>query len=155
MSIENPTTFLQSVDRSFNQAASALDLPKGLARQIRTCNAICEMKFGVEIQGGYEIFTGWRATHSEHVLPAKGGIRYAPFADQQEVEALAALMTYKCSIVSVPYAGSKGALKIDPKKYSIEELEHITGDLLRNWIKEGYSDLESMYRPLIWARGKE
>ena len=137
MSIENPTTFLQSVDRSFNQAASALDLPKGLARQIRTCNAICEMKFGVEIQGGYEIFTGWRATHSEHVLPAKGGIRYAPFADQQEVEALAALMTYKCSIVSVPYAGSKGALKIDPKKYSIEELEHITRRFAQELDKRG------------------
>ncbi|MBT7404995.1 MAG: Glu/Leu/Phe/Val dehydrogenase [Opitutae bacterium] len=137
MSIENPTTFLQSVDRSFNRAASALDLPKGLARQIRTCNAICEMKFGVEIQGGYEIFTGWRATHSEHVLPAKGGIRYAPFADQQEVEALAALMTYKCSIVSVPYAGSKGALKIDPKKYSIEELEHITRRFAQELDKRG------------------
>lgn len=137
MSIKNPTTFLQSVDRSFNRAASALDLPKGLARQIRTCNAICEMKFGVEIQGGYEIFTGWRATHSEHVLPAKGGIRYAPFADQQEVEALAALMTYKCSIVSVPYAGSKGALKIDPKKYSIEELEHITRRFAQELDKRG------------------
>ena len=137
MSTENPTTFLQSVDRSFNRAASALDLPKGLARQIRTCNAICEMKFGVEIQGGYEIFTGWRATHSEHVLPAKGGIRYAPFADQQEVEALAALMTYKCSIVSVPYAGSKGALKIDPKKYSIEELEHITRRFAQELDKRG------------------
>ena len=137
MSTEKPTTFLQSVDRSFNRAASALDLPKGLARQIRTCNAICEMKFGVEIQGGYEIFTGWRATHSEHVLPAKGGIRYAPFADQQEVEALAALMTYKCSIVSVPYAGSKGALKIDPKKYSIEELEHITRRFAQELDKRG------------------
>ena len=137
MSSEIPTTFLQSVDRCFNRAASALELPKGLARQIRTCNAICEMKFGVEIQGGYEIFTGWRATHSEHVLPAKGGIRYAPFADQQEVEALAALMTYKCSIVSVPYAGSKGALKINPKNYSIEELEHITRRFAQELDKRG------------------
>lgn len=137
MSTENPTSFLQSVDHCFNRAASALELPKGLARQIRTCNAICEMKFGVEIQGGYEIFTGWRATHSEHVLPAKGGIRYAPFADQQEVEALAALMTYKCSIVSVPYAGSKGALRIDPKKYSIEELEHITRRFAQELDKRG------------------
>ena len=137
MSSEIPTTFLHSVDRCFNRAASALELPKGLARQIRTCNAICEMKFGVEIQGGYEIFTGWRATHSEHVLPAKGGIRYAPFADQQEVEALAALMTYKCSIVSVPYAGSKGALKINPKNYSIEELEHITRRFAQELDKRG------------------
>ena len=79
-----PTSFLESVDMYFNQAASAMDLPKGLARQIRTCNAICEMKFGVELRGGYEIFTGWRATHSEHVLPAKGGIRYATFADHKK-----------------------------------------------------------------------
>ena len=132
------TTFLQSVDLCFNQAAKALDLPKGLARQIRTCNAICEMKFGVELEGGYEIFTGWRATHSEHALPAKGGIRYAPFADQQEVEALAALMTYKCAIVNVPYAGSKGALKIDPKKYSIDELEHITRRFAQELDKRGF-----------------
>ena len=131
------TTFLESVDLCFNKAAEALKLPKGLARQIRTCNAICEMKFGVELQGGYEIFTGWRATHSEHALPAKGGIRYAPFVDQQEVEALAALMTYKCAIVNVPYAGSKGALKIDPKKYTIDELEHITRRFAQELDKRG------------------
>ncbi|MBN38984.1 MAG: glutamate dehydrogenase [Opitutae bacterium] len=131
------TTFLESVDLCFNKAADALKLPKGLARQIRTCNAICEMKFGVELEGGYEIFTGWRATHSEHALPAKGGLRYAPFVDQQEVEALAALMTYKCAIVNVPYAGSKGALKIDPKKYSIDELEHITRRFAQELDKRG------------------
>ena len=131
------TTFLESVDLCFNKAADALKLPKGLARQIRTCNAICEMKFGVELEGGYEIFTGWRATHSEHALPAKGGLRYAPFVDQQEVEALAALMTYKCAIVNVPYAGSKGALKINPKKYSIDELEHITRRFAQELDKRG------------------
>jgi glutamate dehydrogenase (NAD(P)+) len=133
-----PVSFLESVNRSFDRAAMAIDLPKGLARQIRTCNAICEMKFGVELRGTYEIFTGWRATHSEHVLPAKGGIRYAPFADQQEVEALAALMTYKCSIVNVPFAGSKGALCIDPKKYSLDELEHITRRFAQELDKRGF-----------------
>ena len=138
MSIQNTTSFLQSVDHCFNQAAAALELPKGLARQIRTCNAICEMKFGVELRGSYEIFTGWRATHSEHLLPAKGGIRYAPFVDQQEVEALAALMTYKCAIVNVPYAGSKGALKINPKDYTLEELEHITRRFTQELDKRGF-----------------
>src|SRR6056300_940122 len=130
-------SFLESVNSSFDLAANALDLPKGLARQIRTCNAVCEMKFGVELDDGYEIFTGWRATHSEHALPAKGGIRYAPFADQHEVEALAALMTYKCSIVNVPFAGSKGALCIDPKKYSLKELEHITRRFAQELDKRG------------------
>ena len=138
MSIQNTTSFLQSVDHCFNQAAAARELPKGLARQIRTCNAICEMKFGVELRGSYEIFTGWRATHSEHILPAKGGIRYAPFVDQQEVEALAALMTYKCAIVNVPYAGSKGALKINPKDYTLEELEHITRRFTQELDKRGF-----------------
>ncbi len=137
MSKTKTTSFLESVDLCFNKAAEALKLPKGLARQIRTCNAICEMKFGVELKGGYEIFTGWRATHSEHALPAKGGIRYAPFVDQQEVEALAALMTYKCAIVNVPYAGSKGALKIDPKKYTLDELEHITRRFAQELDKRG------------------
>ena len=134
----NKTSFLESVDLCFNRAAKALELPKGLAHQIRTCNAICEMKFGVELRGSYEIFTGWRATHSEHILPAKGGIRYAPFADQQEVEALAALMTYKCAIVNVPYAGSKGALKINPKDYTIDELEHITRRFTQELDKRGF-----------------
>ena len=138
MQTTNKTTFLESVDLCFNRAANALELPKGLARQIRTCNAICEMKFGVELRGTYKIFTGWRATHSEHVLPAKGGIRYAPFADQQEVEALAALMTYKCAIVNVPYAGSKGALKINPKEYSLDELEHITRRFTQELDKRGF-----------------
>lgn len=137
MQSQNDLSFLESVNEYFNLAAKAMKLPKGLARQIRTCNAICEMKFGVELRGGYEIFTGWRATHSEHILPAKGGIRYAPFSDQQEVEALAALMTYKCSIVNVPFSGSKGALCIDPKNYSLEELEHITRRFAQELDKRG------------------
>ena len=80
----------------------------------------------MKIRGEYKIFSGWRAVHSEHRLPVKGGIRYADFANQQEVEALAALMSYKCAIVDVPYGGSKGALCLRPKDYTAEELEKIT-----------------------------
>ena len=138
MSSSDQTSFLENVNLCFDRAATAIELPSGLAQQIRTCNAICEVKFGVELRGGYEVFTGWRATHSEHVLPVKGGIRYATFADQQEVEALAALMTYKCSIVNVPYGGSKGALKIDPKKYTQDELEHITRRFTQELDKRGF-----------------
>jgi len=138
MSSPAETSFLDNVNLAFDRATEALDLTNGLAQQIRTCNAICEVKFGVELRGGYEVFTGWRATHSEHALPVKGGIRYATFADQQEVEALAALMTYKCAIVNVPYGGSKGALKIDPKKYNADELEHITRRFTQELDKRGF-----------------
>ena len=119
-------SFRENVDLMFDRAAATLNLPLGLAEQIRTCNAVYQVKFGVEIRGGYQVFTGWRAVHSEHRLPVKGGIRYANFANQEEVEALAALMTYKCSIVDVPFGGSKGALCIRPKDFSEDELEHIT-----------------------------
>ena len=119
-------SFRENVDKMFDRAAATLDLPVGLAEQIRTCNAVYQVKFGVKIRGEYKIFSGWRAVHSEHRLPVKGGIRYADFANQQEVEALAALMSYKCAIVDVPYGGSKGALCLRPSDYTEEELEHIT-----------------------------
>ena len=119
-------SFRENVDKMFDRAAATLDLPVGLAEQIRTCNAVYQVKFGVKIQGEYKIFSGWRAVHSEHRLPVKGGIRYADFANQEEVEALAALMSYKCAIVDVPYGGSKGALCLRPSDYTEEELEHIT-----------------------------
>ena len=65
MSSATQTSFLENVNLCFDQAAAALDLADGLAQQIRTCNAICEVKFGVELRGGYEVFTGWRATHRD------------------------------------------------------------------------------------------
>ena len=119
-------SFRENVDKMFDRAAATLELPLGLAEQIRTCNAVYQVKFGVKIRGEYKVFSGWRAVHSEHRLPVKGGIRYADFANQEEVEALAALMSYKCAIVDVPYGGSKGALCLNPKDYTEEELEHIT-----------------------------
>ena len=85
-------SFRENVDKMFDRAAATLELPLGLADQIRTCNAVYQVKFGVKIRGEYKIFSGWRAVHSEHRLPVKGGIRYADFANQEEVEALAALM---------------------------------------------------------------
>ena len=126
MSDHPELSFRQSVDRMFDRAIATMNLPLGLAEQIRSCNSVYQVQFGVKLGDQYEVFTGWRAVHSEHILPVKGGIRYADFANQDEVEALAALMSYKCAIVMIPFGGSKGALKIDPRRYSEKDLEKIT-----------------------------
>ncbi|MCY3667026.1 MAG: Glu/Leu/Phe/Val dehydrogenase [Gemmatimonadetes bacterium] len=135
---EQSKSFKDSVDRMFETAAAAMELEPGLADQIRTCNSVFQVSFPVHIRGEFRVFTGWRAVHSEHFLPVKGGIRYAPIADQDEVEALAALMTYKCAIVDVPYGGSKGALQIDPRYYDAAELELITRNFTMELTKKGY-----------------
>ena len=120
----------------YDRAVKTLNLPIGLAEQIRTCNAVYQVRFGVKLKGEYKIFVGWRAVHSEHILPVKGGIRFAEIANQEEVEALAALMTYKCAIVNVPFGGSKGALKINPNDYDEEDLEKITRRFAHELIKK-------------------
>jgi glutamate dehydrogenase (NAD(P)+) len=111
-----PESFSKSVDRMADRAFAALDMDPGIASTIKACEAIIEVNFPVPIKGRTEVFTGWRATHSTHRLPVKGGLRFAPFVNQDEVEALAALMTYKCAIVDVPFGGSKGGLLINPAK---------------------------------------
>ena len=130
--------FLKSVNLMFDRAACLLDLPQGFAEAIKVCNSIYQVSFPVKIRGKYRIFTGWRAVHSDHRLPAKGGIRYSKDSYQEEIEALAALMSYKCAIVNVPYGGSKGGLQIDPRRYSEEELEKITRRFARELIKTGF-----------------
>ncbi|MBY6202216.1 Glu/Leu/Phe/Val dehydrogenase [Maritalea mobilis] len=119
-------SFRQSVDLMFNRAAALLDLPPGLEEKIRVCNATYTVRFGVKLRGEIRTFTGYRSVHSEHMEPVKGGIRYAPTVNQDEVEALAALMTYKCALVEAPFGGSKGGLCIDPRQYEPDELEKIT-----------------------------
>ena len=84
------------------------------------------MRFGVRLRGAIHTFTGYRSVHSEHMEPVKGGIRFAMGVHQDEVEALAALMTYKCALVEVPFGGSKGGLRIDPREWNEHEMELIT-----------------------------
>ncbi|WP_299982429.1 Glu/Leu/Phe/Val dehydrogenase [uncultured Ruegeria sp.] len=123
--IKEPS-FRESVDLMFNRAASLMDLPPGLEEKIRVCNATYTVRFGVRLRGDIHTFTGYRSVHSEHMEPVKGGIRYALAVNQDEVEALAALMTYKCALVEAPFGGSKGGLCIDPRKYEEHEMEQIT-----------------------------
>ncbi|SDW23280.1 glutamate dehydrogenase (NAD(P)+) [Ruegeria halocynthiae] len=123
--IKEPS-FRESVDLMFNRAASLMDLPPGLEEKIRVCNATYTVRFGVRLRGQIHTFTGYRSVHSEHMEPVKGGIRYALAVNQDEVEALAALMTYKCALVEAPFGGSKGGLCIDPRKYEEHEMEQIT-----------------------------
>lgn len=118
--------FLQSVNHYFDKAARVLDYPKGLIDQIRVCNSVYYMQFPVRIRGDIQVIQAWRAEHSHHKLPCKGGIRYAESVDQEEVQALAALMTYKCAVVDVPFGGGKGGIRINPRNYTVEELERIT-----------------------------
>ena len=119
-------SFLDDVNRQFDEAAHFVPMQDGLAQKISVCNATYVTRFGVRLRGRMETFYGWRALHSSHFTPAKGGIRYAPNVDQEEVEALAALMTYKCALMSVPFGGSKGGLRIDPAEWDRQELERIT-----------------------------
>jgi len=126
MTAKNEPSFRESVDLMFNRAASLMDLPPGLEEKIRVCNATYTVRFGVRLRGEIHTFTGYRSVHSEHMEPVKGGIRYAMAVNQDEVEALAALMTYKCALVETPFGGSKGGLCIDPRKYEEHELEQIT-----------------------------
>ena len=122
----NEPSFRENVDIMFNRAVALMDLSPGLAEKIRVCNATYTVRFGVRLRGRIETFVGYRSVHSEHMEPVKGGIRYASEVNQDEVEALAALMTYKCALVETPFGGSKGGLCIDPRQYEEHELEQIT-----------------------------
>jgi len=126
MSNLNEPSFRESVDLMFSRAVALMDLPPGLEEKIRVCNATYTVRFGVRLHGEIKTFTGYRSVHSEHMEPVKGGIRFSMGVNQDEVEALAALMTYKCALVEAPFGGSKGGLCIDPRKYEEHELELIT-----------------------------
>ena len=118
--------FKNIVDAQFDRAASHLKMPEGLLQSIKACNNVYYVQFPVKFGKKYQIFEGWRAEHSHHKKPLKGGIRYSLMVEQDEVIALAALMTYKCAIVNVPFGGSKGGIKLRPRDYKPEQLEKVT-----------------------------
>ena len=127
--------FLLDTNKYVNKALKYSELSDDLANKIITCNSTYTVRFGVRLRGQIYTFEGWRSVHSEHMEPTKGGIRFDMDTHAEEVEALAALMSYKCSIINVPYGGSKGGLRIDPSMWETRELEKITRRFAQELIK--------------------
>ena len=119
-------SFFNTVSNYFDRAAALTVHPKGILEQIKACNSVYSFQFPVRTSRGLEVISGWRVQHSHHKLPVKGGIRYSDDANEDEVKALAALMTYKCAVMDVPFGGAKGGVRINPKNYTVEDLEEIT-----------------------------
>ncbi|MBL7754263.1 MAG: Glu/Leu/Phe/Val dehydrogenase [Chitinophagaceae bacterium] len=132
-------SFFESVERNFDKAASFTNIKdKGILDQIKACNSVYSMKFPVKIGEKVEVIEAYRVQHSHHKLPVKGGIRFSMDVNQDEVMALAALMTYKCAIVNVPFGGAKGGIKIDPKKLSAYDLEKVTRRYTAELVKKNF-----------------
>ncbi|MEJ6695586.1 MAG: Glu/Leu/Phe/Val dehydrogenase [Chitinophagales bacterium] len=133
------TTFYENVERSFDKAATYTRFPEGLLEQIKLCNSVYKMKFPVKTGGNdVKVIEAYRVQHSHHRMPTKGGIRYSIHVSQDEVMALAALMTYKCAIVDVPFGGAKGGIKISPRNTSPALLEKITRRYTAELIKKNF-----------------
>lgn len=137
-SLQQEYSFFGAVEKSFDKAAVFTNWDTGVLEQIKQCNSVYRMHFPVKIGDKVEVIKAYRVQHSHHKTPCKGGIRFAPSVNLDEVMALAALMTYKCAIVNVPFGGAKGGITIDPKKYTTYELEKITRRYTAELIKKNF-----------------
>ncbi len=139
MSSNQHYSFFQSVERSFDKAAKFTKVDNGILEQIKACNSVLQMRFPIKRDDGtIEVIEAYRVQHSHHKTPCKGGIRFSDEVNQDEVMALASLMTYKCAIVNVPFGGGKGGIKINPRNYSVYELEKITRRYTSELVKKNF-----------------
>ena len=139
MTENNEYSFFKSVERSFDKASKFTQWETGILEQIKACNSIYSMRFPVKMDDGHiEVIEAYRVQHSQHKSPWKGGIRFSMAVNQDEVMALAALMTYKCAIVNVPFGGAKGGIKISPRSLSAYELEKITRRYTSELVKKNF-----------------
>ncbi len=139
MSDHKDYSFFQSVEKSFDKASKFTKWDHGILEQIKACNSVYQMRFPIKRDDGtIEVIEAYRVQHSQHKSPCKGGIRFSKEVNQDEVMALASLMTYKCAIVNVPFGGGKGGIKISPSKYSKYELEKITRRYTAELVKKNF-----------------
>ena len=138
MAVQTEYKFFGAVEKSFNKAARFTNWDPGILEQIKQCNSVYRMHFPVKIGDKIEVIKAYRVQQSHHKTPCKGGIRFSLSVNLDEVMALAALMTYKCAIVNVPFGGAKGGIAIDPKKYTPYELEKITRRYTSELIKKNF-----------------
>ena len=134
--LENGQKFYRDVMTYFDKAAALTDFEPGLLHQIKICNSIYKFSFPLEVDGKLEVIEGIRVQHSHHKTPTKGGIRYSEFVNEDEVKALATLMTFKCAVVDVPFGGAKGGIKVNPQNYNVKHLERITRRYTTELIKK-------------------
>ena len=183
--LESPASegMFADVNKRFDRAAAYLDgYPEGILEQVKACNSVLRMRFPVRRDDGdVDVVTAYRAEHSHHRMPTKGGIRFAPIVNEDEVMALAALMTYKCAIVEVPFGGAKGGVCIDrrgstpgflertTRRYTAELMrrnmigpavdvpapDYGTGEQEMAWIADTFSALtQDQLNPLACVTGK-
>jgi glutamate dehydrogenase (NAD(P)+) len=136
--VMDDTHFFSDVCQNFDHAAQFTNHDAGLLDQIKSCNSVYRFRFPIRRGNSFEVIDAWRVEHSHHQSPTKGGIRYSEMVNEDEVMALAALMTYKCAIVNVPFGGAKGGIKINPKNYTVQELENITRRYTVELIKKNF-----------------
>eukprot|EP00042_Codosiga_hollandica_P023476 m.93483 g.93483 ORF g.93483 m.93483 type:complete len:502 (+) comp51197_c0_seq1:249-1754(+) len=155
-------SFAQCVGIYFDQASKYTKWPQGLLQELRECKSVLDFKINIQDEADPKkahCIQAYRAQHSYHRLPTKGGIRYSEMVDRDEVTALASLMTWKCAVSSVPFGGAKGGIVIDPKKFSVKQLEKVTraytAELIRrNFIGPGLDvpapDMGTGPREMAW-----